>query len=133
MGNGGGLTGQIDQLWPRRREHARTSPDAGGLGRGLRLAASDPWYQCGRSGVHSVSSLARPARVFCGFPQAACLCFGPGLTPHPGFFFQISFLSLFLMLCSPVQVSVATGSKAYPWPSAGFLNSITFREMRLFN
>ncbi|XDA80365.1 hypothetical protein R6Z07F_010341 [Ovis aries] len=41
----------VIDLW--RREHARTSPDAGGLGRGLRLAASDPWYQCGRSGVHS--------------------------------------------------------------------------------
>ena len=64
MVNGGGLTVQTDQLWLRRREHARTSPDAGGLGRGLRLSASDPWYQCGRSGVHSVSSLARPARVF---------------------------------------------------------------------
>lgn len=62
--NGGGLTVQTDQLWLCRREHARTSPDAGGLGRGLRLSASDPWYQCGQSGVHSVSSLARPARVF---------------------------------------------------------------------
>ena len=69
----------------------------------------------------------------CGFPQATCLCCGPGLTPHPGFFFQISFLSLFLMLCSPVQVSVATRSKACPWPSAGFPNSITFWEIRLFN
>ena len=62
--NGGGLTVQTDQLWLCRREHARTSPDAGGLGRGLRLSASDPWYQCGPYGVHSVSSLARPARVF---------------------------------------------------------------------
>ena len=62
--NGGGLTVQTDQLWLCRREHARASPDAGGLGRGLRLSASDPWYQCGQSGVHSVSSLARPARVF---------------------------------------------------------------------
>ena len=69
----------------------------------------------------------------CSFPQAARLCFGPGLTPHPGFFFQLSFLNLFLTLRSPVQVSVATRSKACPWPSAGFPNSITLWEIRLFN
>ena len=56
------------------------------------MSISDQQYQCGWSGVHSVSSCARPACSSkfcgpCGFPQAACLCFVPSLTPHPGLFF----------------------------------------------
>lgn len=83
--DGGGLTVWVDQLWLLRREDVRTSPDAGGLGRGLRLSTSDLGlstsdlgfptsdlrlstsdlgFQCGRAGVCSVSSLTRAPCVF---------------------------------------------------------------------
>lgn len=76
--DGGGLTVWVDQLWLLRREDVRTSPDAGGLGRGLRLSTSDLGFptsdlrlstsdlgfQCGRAGVCSVSSLSRAPCVF---------------------------------------------------------------------
>lgn len=139
---GGGLTVQIDLLLCLRLEHTHTPPgdliqvcgeawdclfltggtNAAGLG-------SIPWAAV--LDLFVLLSSVAPAVFHRSLASALC----PVSHHTLGSFSRISILplNLFLMLCGLTQVSVATTPNACLWPSAGFPNSITFWEIRLFH